>query len=117
MRTPLFALVAGTAMLAAPPCLALTISSAPPRPDVAQRLKPADGAGFGLDGAWAKSARPAEQPGFSGGVTFESTQTFGFGGVTTTIRRGPDADFRQDPRWTGERRETPAPLSLSPPRR
>jgi hypothetical protein len=117
MRTPLIVLVAGTAMLTALPCLALTISSAPPRPDVAQRLKPADRPGFGPDGAWAASASPDERPGFSGGVTFEATQTFGFGAVTTTIRRGPDADFWQDPRWAGERRETPAPLSLSPPRR
>jgi hypothetical protein len=117
MRTPLFALAAGTAILAAAPCLALTISSAPPRPDVAQRLKPADRAGAGLDGAWAASERRSERSGLSGGITFESTQTFGFGDVTTTIRRGPDADFWQDPRWSGEARETPAPLSLSPPRR
>lgn len=111
----LFALVSGLAALAATPCLALTISSAPPSRDAAQHLKPADGAAPRLQDGWAGGGRPAAgggAPGFSGATSvYRSTTTYGFGGVQTTIRSAQD-----DPLWGRERRETPAPLGLSPRR-
>lgn len=110
----LFALVSGLAALAATPCLALTVSSAPPSRDAAQHLKPDNGSGPRLQDGWAGGGRPAaaSSSGFSGGTTvYGGTTTYGFGNVHTTIRSG-----QQDPRWTIERRDTPAPLGLSPRR-
>ncbi len=112
----LFALVSGLAALAATPCLALTISSAPPSRDAAQHLKPADGSAPRLQDGWAGGGRPAAAPapasGFSGtAVVYGETTTYGFGGVQTTIRSG-----QYEPLWSRERRETPAPLGLSPRR-
>ncbi|WP_068877100.1 MULTISPECIES: hypothetical protein [unclassified Phenylobacterium] len=111
----LFALVSGLAALAATPSLALTISSAPPSRDAAQHLKPADGAAPRLQDGWAGGGRPAATPapasGFSGSAVVGETTTYGFGGVRTTIRGG-----QYEPMWTRERRETPAPLGLSPRR-
>jgi hypothetical protein len=109
----LITLVSGLAVLAASPCLALTVSSAPPSRDAAQHLKPTQSAGPRLQDTRAGSARPAAGSSFSGGSTASSyggVTSYGFGGVQTTIRHG-DAD----PRFTG-RRETPAPLGLSPRR-
>lgn len=110
----LFALVSGLAALAATPCLALTISSAPPSRDAAQHLKPADGAAPRLQDGWAGGGRPAAggPSGFSGSTSvYRNTTTYGFGDVQTTIRSGQD-----DPLWGREGRETPAPLGLSPRR-
>lgn len=112
----LFALVSGLAALAATPCLALTISSAPPSRDAAQHLKPSDGAGPRLQDGWAGGGRPAASSNstssFSGRTTvYGDTTSFGFGDVQTTIRSGD-----QDPRWRMDRRETAAPLGLSPRR-
>lgn len=108
----LFALVCGLAALAATPGLALTVSSVPPSRDVAQHLKPSDGAGPRLQDGWAGGGRPAASAtsGFRSGTTVYGDTT-GFGDVQTTIRSGD-----QDPRWRTDRRETPAPLGLSPRR-
>lgn len=107
----LFAFVSALASLAATPCLALTISSAPPSRDAAPHLRPAEPSGARLQDTWAGGGRPAA---FSGSPTTASGSmtSYGFGGVQTTIRT-----YDQDPRWTMDRRETAAPLSLSPPRR
>jgi hypothetical protein len=112
----LLALLSGLATLAATPCLALTISSAPPSRDAAPHLKPSEGAGPRLQDGWAGGGRPAAAPssgsGFSGAtVLYGSSESYGFGSVQTTIRPAP-----QDPRWNSERRDTPAPLGLSPRR-
>jgi hypothetical protein len=113
-RMRLVALVSSFAALAATPCLALTISSAPPSRDAAPHLKPTDGSGPRLQDGWAGGGRPAasSSSGFSGGTTvYGNTTSYGFGNVQTTIR-----SVEQDPRWTMDRRETPAPLGLSPRR-
>jgi len=113
----LFAIVSGLAALAATPCLALTISSAPPSRDAAQHLRPSDTSGAPrLQDGWAGGGRPAEgssySSGFSSSTTINgSTTSYGFGNVQTTIRSGD-----QDPRWLNERRNTPAPLGLWPRR-
>ncbi len=114
----LFALVTGLAALAATPCLALTISSAPPSRDAAQHLKPTENAGPRLQDTFAGSGRPAMSgsygSGFSNSPTVYggSTTTYGFGNMQTTIT----TDGRgADPRFL-ERRDTPAPLGLSPRR-
>lgn len=112
----LFALVSGLAALAATPCLALTISSAPPSRDAAPHLKPTDAAGPRLQDGWAGGGRPGAAAsygsGFSGAtVIYGSSDSYGFGNVRTSVHGAP-----QDPRWTGERRDTPAPLGLSPRR-
>lgn len=110
----LFALVCGLAALAATPGLALTVSSVPPSRDVAQHLKPSDGAGPRQQDGWAGGGRPAASAtsSFRGGATvYGATTSYGFGDMQTTIRGGD-----QDPRWRTDRRETPAPLGLSPRR-
>jgi hypothetical protein len=110
----LVGLVFGFAALAATPCLALTVSSAPPSRDAAPHLKPTDNSGPRLQDGWAGGGRPAanSSSGFSGGTTVYGGMTsYGFGNVQTTIRSGD-----QDPRWMTDRRETPAPLGLSPRR-
>jgi hypothetical protein len=110
----LFALVSGLAILGATPCLALTISSAPPSRDAAQHLKPAESSGPRLQDTFAGSGRPASgasySSGFSGGSN-SNTTSYGFGSVQSTI-----TNVQRDPRWTNDRRETPAPLGLSPRR-
>lgn len=108
----LFALVSGLAALAASPCLALTVSSAPPSRDAAPHLKPSESAGPRLQDGWAGGARPAASASFSNGTpTYGSTTSYGFGNVQTTIRAGD-----QNSLWMGGRRETPAPLGLVPRR-
>lgn len=110
----LYALVSGLALLGATPCLALTISSAPPSRDAAQHLKPSENSGPRLQDTFVGSGRPALGPsygrGFSGGSSVHST-SYGFGSVQTTTSNDP-----REPRWLNERRETPAPLGLSPRR-
>jgi len=107
----LFALVSSLAALGATPCLALTISSAPPSRDAAQHLKPSETTGPALRDTWAGGGRPTESASFSGGNTIErSGASFDFGSVRGTMRAQP-----QDLRWT-TRRETPAPLGLVPRR-
>lgn len=111
----LFALVSGLAALAATPCLALTISSAPPSRDAAPHLKPSESAGARLQDGWAGGGRPASasSSGFGNGATIYggTTTSYGFGNVQTTIRSGD-----QNSLWPNERRETSAPLGLVPRR-
>lgn len=118
MNMRLLAITAGLTAIAAAPCLALTVQSAPPSPDVAHRLTQG-GASFGqkLEDTWAGSGRPGERSDVVNGRTYRSTQSFGSGTVTTTFRTGASQGDWADPRWNDQRRETPAPLSLSPPRR
>lgn len=109
----LFALVSGLAALAATPCLALTVSSAPPSRDAAPHLKPSESAGPRMQDGWAGGGRPAagSSSSFSNGASYGSTTSYGFGNVQTTIRSGD-----QNSLWTNERRETSAPLGLVPRR-
>ena len=109
----LFALVSGLAILGATPCLALTISSAPPSRDAAQHLKPSETSAPRLQDTFAGGGRPASGASYSSGgsTVYSNTTSYGFGSVQTTITN--DA---RDPRWTHDRRETPAPLGLSPRR-
>jgi len=110
----LFALVSGLAILGATPCLALTISSAPPSRDAAQHLKPAERSGPRLQDTFAGGGRPSSGASFSSGANssvYGSTTTYGFGSVQTTV-----TNSGRDPRWTSDRRDTPAPLGLSPRR-
>lgn len=111
----LFALVSGLAALAATPCLALTISSAPPSRDAAPHLKPSESSSAPrLQDGWAGGGRPATFSNGSGSTmstTSGTVTTYGFGNVQSTVRT-----YDQDPRWTMDRRETPAPLGLSPRR-
>ena len=113
----LIALAAGLAFAAATPALALTVQAAPPRPDVVQHLKPAEGSvsGPGLRDGFVGAGRPMMSgSGFTGAPqTMPGTTSFGFGNVRTTVTSEP-----YNPRWN-DRRDTPAPLSLSPyiPRR
>jgi hypothetical protein len=113
---PVFGLVSGLAILGAAPCLALTVSSAPPSRDAAQHLKPTESSSPRLQDTFAGSGRPASgasySSGFSGGSTvYGDTTSYGFGSVQTTI-----TNDSRDPRWTNGRRETPAPLGLVPRR-
>lgn len=119
MNKRLFAVTAGLAAIAAAPCFALTVQSAPPSPDVAHRLAQG-GVGFGqkLEDTWAGGGRPGERESLANGQTYRSTQSFGSATVTTTFRNGAGAQGEWgDPRWNDQRRETAAPLSLSAPRR
>jgi hypothetical protein len=109
MRSRLFVIASSFAVLAATPSLALTISSAPPSRDVAPHLaQPANAALPGRD-AWM-GGRPQAGANFGGAAVTYGSSNFGFG----SIRPTPSGfrDFRGN-----ERRDTPAPLSLSPPRR
>jgi hypothetical protein len=120
MRVRFCALAAGFSALVAGPSLALTVQSAPPSPDLAHRLAPT-GKTFGPrpEESWAGGGRPAERASgfYSDGQSYTSSRSFGSATVTTTFQNGSPRDAWTDPRWTDERRETPAPLSLSPPRR
>ena len=113
----LIALAAGLAFAAATPALALTVQAAPPRPDVVQHLKPEEGRSGGprLQDGFVGAGRPMMSgSGFTGAPqTMPGTTSFGFGNVRATVTQQP-----YDARWS-DRRETPAPLSLSPyiPRR
>jgi hypothetical protein len=111
----LFALVSGLALLGATPCLALTISSAPPSRDAAQHLKPTESSGPRLQDTFAGSGRPASgasySSGFNGSSTvYSNTTSYGFGSVQTTI-----SNDARDQRFI-DRRETAAPLGLVPRR-
>ncbi|MBU1375122.1 MAG: hypothetical protein KKE02_20360 [Alphaproteobacteria bacterium] len=108
----LFALVSGLAILGATPCLALTVSSAPPSRDAAQHLKPTENSGPRLQDTFAGSGRPASGASYSSGGTsvYSNTTSYGFGSVQTTI-----TNDSRDPRFN-DRRETAAPLGLVPRR-
>ncbi|MBX3484827.1 hypothetical protein [Phenylobacterium sp.] len=119
MTMRLFALAAGLSLAAATPGFALTVQSAPPRPDVSQRLTPTDSraaASVRLQDTFAGAGRPTMGSTFTGAPpTSYGTTTFGFGNVRTTVTSDPYYDRS----WSNDRRDTPAPLSLSPylPRR
>jgi hypothetical protein len=111
----LFALVSGLAVLAATPCLALTISSSPPSRDAAPHLKPTEGSGPRLQDTFAGSGRSASGASYSSGFSgsssvYSNTTRYGFGSVQTTI-----TNDQRDPRFI-DRRETAAPLGLVPRR-
>jgi hypothetical protein len=112
MRSRLFLLASSLAVLGATPCLALTISSAPPSRDVAPHLSQSGTSGASPRENWG-GGRPQAGASFSSGTTTTTygTSSYGFGPVRTTVLPAPRNA------WQSERRETPAPMSLSPPRR
>ncbi|MBL8555262.1 MAG: hypothetical protein JNL41_13350 [Phenylobacterium sp.] len=119
MTMRLFAFAAGLSLATATSAFALTVQSAPPRPDVGQRLTPTDSraaSSMRLQDTFAGSGRPTMGSTFTGAPQAAyGTTSFGFGNVRTTITSDPYYDRS----WSNDRRDTPAPLSLSPrlPRR
>lgn len=112
MRIRNFAFVAGlAAAMAASPAAALTIQSAPPKPEVAQRLTPSQGGGLRLEDTFAGGGRPELGSRFSGAPAVSGVRGFGFGPVRATVRTEP-----ADPRWR-DRRGSEASILLPPPRR
>jgi hypothetical protein len=112
MRSRLFVLASGLALLGATPSLALTVSSAPPSRDVAQRLNQAGASVPAARDAWG-GGRPQAGANFTGSTATPNgtSSSFDFGSVRGTVYSTPASA------WPSERRETPAPMSLSPPRR
>jgi hypothetical protein len=120
MRAPLYALTAAApfciCLLAAAPALALTVQSTPNREAVQHLRQQKQDAPAQLPDSLTSSDRP----GWATGADFSShpgtptpgVTSYNFGNVRTTVMVDPDYARGQQ-----ERRETPAPLSLSPPRR
>ena len=120
MRFRVSAVVLGLGALAATPCLALTIQTAPPRPDVAQHLRSSPAstpsaftalpAPDDLKDSFAASGRAQLGQGFVGQAN-GGTSSFSFGPLrgTTTLVPGYGAY------WNG-RRDGGNPYSLVPPR-
>ena len=116
MRIRLFALASSFALLGAAPCLALTISSAPPNRDVALHLKPATSTGPNLQDTYVGfGGRPQTAKPFSAATTAPTVSSYGFGSMQTTVRSYGRSSWGS-PSWSSQR-DTPAPMSLSPPRR
>ncbi|HET6970664.1 MAG TPA: hypothetical protein VFH92_06030 [Phenylobacterium sp.] len=116
MRLTAYALAA-TAVFAATPCLALTVQTTPNREAVQHLRTQQQTAPAQLPDSLTSSDRPgwATGPGFTSGGSAAPTPgvtTYGFGNVRTTVIVDPDSA-----RYSQDRRDTPAPLSLSPPRR
>src|SRR5262245_7361256 len=99
MRSSLFVFATGLALLAATPSLALTVSSAPPSRDVAQRLNQAGASVPAPRDAWG-GGRPQAGSNYNGDgtVTYGTTGTFGT--FRSTVQPQPrDA-------WSNERRDS-----------
>ena len=120
MRFRVSAIALGLGALAATPCLALTIQAAPPRPDVAEHLRPTTGPGprvlpspDDLKTSFLASGRPQLGQGYAGAAS-GGTMNFSLGPLhaTTTVAPGYGA-FWND---TGPR-DNGNPWSLVPPRR
>ena len=119
MRFRAFAVASGLGALIATPCLALTIQSAPPSPDLAQHLRPTTApatsllpAPDDLKSSFAASGRAQLGQGFRG-APGAGTTSFNFGPLhgTTTVTPGYGAV------WNGAGvRDSGNPLSLVPPR-
>jgi hypothetical protein len=119
MRFPAFAVVLGLGGLVSTPCLALTVQSAPPRPDIAQHLHSQTGPSSGvlpapgdLKDSFLASDRPQLRQGLSGPAS-AGTTSFSFGPVHGAFTVAP----RYGAFWndTGVR-ENGNPLALTPPR-
>jgi hypothetical protein len=114
MRSRLVVLASGLALMAATPALALTVSSAPPSRDVAQRLNQAGASLPAARDAWG-GGRPQAGASFSSSTTTPSgtSSSFDFGSVRGTVYSTPGSA------WTTDRRDTSSqnPLALTPPRR
>ncbi|MBW8815670.1 MAG: hypothetical protein JF588_19805 [Caulobacterales bacterium] len=116
MRAQLYAFTAAAALLVASPCLALTVQSTPNREQVEHLRQQKQTSGAQLPDSLTSSDRP----GWATGANFSSSRgaatpgvtSYNFGNVRTTVMVDPD--YARDQQV---RRETPAPLSLSPPRR
>lgn len=90
MRT--LALTLGFLGLAAGPCLALTVQSAPNR-DQAPHLTQGRSGAAPLSQTWAGSQRPMEGSNYSGRAAVPSdVRSYSFGNVTTTVRAGDSYD-------------------------
>ena len=96
MRFSACAVALGLGALAATPCLALTIQTAPPHPDLAQHLRPTTGSTphvlpgpDDLKDSFAASGRPQLGQGFYGSPS-AGTTSFDFGPLhaTTTVTPG-----------------------------
>jgi hypothetical protein len=122
MRFRASAVVLGLGALAATPCLALTVQSAPPRPDVAEHFRSQATPTFGglpspdsLSDSFAGSGRSQQGQGFTNPASpGTTTNTFSLGPLhaTTTVTPGYGAYWNDtSPRDSGN------PLSLTPPRR
>jgi hypothetical protein len=95
MRFPAFAVVMGLGGLVSTPCLALTVQTAPPRPDIAQHLHsqttpttgvlPSPGE---LKDSFLASDRPQLRQGLSGPAR-AGTTSFSFGPVRGAITVAP----------------------------
>lgn len=119
MRFPAFAVVMGLGGLVSTPCLALTVQTAPPRPDIAQHLHsqttPTTGvlpAPSELNDSVLASDRPQLRQGLSG-PTGAGTTSFSFGPVRGAVTVAP----RYGAFWNdASPRENGNPLALTPPR-
>ena len=112
MRFRAIAVALGLGALAATPCLALTIQSAPPRPDVVQYLRPAGPASTAPRGSYLAPGRPQLGLGPQGPVS-TGISSFSFGPVRATTTVTPHyGDVWND----GRRRDSGNPLSLTPRR-
>lgn len=120
MRSQTYAFAAAAALVVAPllvatPCLALTVQTTPNR-EAAQHLRSQQ---QNAPAQLPDSLTSSDRPGWATGADFTSRNaaptpgvtSYNFGNVRTTVMVDPDAQ-----RYQG-RQETPAPLSLSPPRR
>ena len=103
------AVALGLGTLAATPCLALTIQAAPPRPDVAQQLRPASTSASSV--LPAPSERPQVGLGFRGPAS-AGTTSFHFGPVRAATTVTPAYGTA----WSDRRRDSGNPLSLVPRR-
>jgi hypothetical protein len=107
-RASALAFALGT--LAGTPCLALTVQAAPPRPDVAQHLRPTSAPASSV--LPAPSERPQVGLGLRGQASAGTTSfTFGPVRATTTVTPGYGAFWNDR-----SQRDSGNPLSLVPRR-
>lgn len=119
MRLRASVVALGFGALAASPCLALTFQAAPPRPDVAEHLRPTTTPAYNLlpapdelKDSFAASGRPQLGQGFYGPAN-GGTTSFNFGPLhaTTTVSPGYGGS------WNGTSlRDSGNPWSLTPRR-
>jgi hypothetical protein len=104
-------LVAGLALAAVTPALALTVT-ATPNVEQAQRLQAQRGGGGpSLGDTYVGSGRPMDATGFSNGTqqTYgRSVTTYGFGDMTTTIRTDDGSFYRAPSSYDTPRNVVPS---------
>jgi hypothetical protein len=116
MRSQIYVFAAAAALFVATPCLALTVQTTPNREAVQHLRTQQQNAPAQLPDSLTSSDRPGWATGANfqsgGGAPTPGVTSYNFGNVRTTVMVDPDYSRSQS-----ERRETPAPLSLSIPRR